>query len=123
MSNRHWIKLWLAVLDDPKMGGLSDELWRLTIELFLVAGECGDDGVIPNGKALAWRLRRDVKTLQRMTRKLESVGILEVVEAVDTTTPKAWRVRQFTKRQSRVPDKLRKRAQRADDIEDWITNG
>ena len=114
MSNRHWIKLWLSVLDDPKMGALPDSLWRLAIELFLVAGEYGDDGIIPNGKALAWRLRRQHKSLTALLRKLEA---LEIVVREDDDILK---VRAFAKRQSRVPDKIRKRAERKRDIKGWL---
>ena len=42
-KNRHWIKLWLTVLDDPKCGALPDDQWRLMIECFLVAGEQGNE--------------------------------------------------------------------------------
>ena len=114
MSNKHWIKLWLSVLDDPILGAQPDDLWRLAIELFLVAGEYGDDGIIPNGKALAWRLRREHKSLTPLLRKLEA---LQIVVREDDDTLK---VRAFAKRQSRVPDKIRKRAERKTDIKGWL---
>ena len=43
MKTRIWIKLYLEILDDPKMDLLPDWLWRRAIELFLLAGENGND--------------------------------------------------------------------------------
>jgi hypothetical protein len=33
-KNHRWIKLYLEILDDPKMGKLPDWCWRRAIELF-----------------------------------------------------------------------------------------
>ena len=56
---RIWIKLYLEILDDMEFGELPEFMkWR-AIELFLVAGENGDDGLLPSVKRLAWRLRLD----------------------------------------------------------------
>jgi hypothetical protein len=54
---RIWIKLYLEILNDSKMGKLPDWLWRRAIELFLLAGENGDDGLLRPVPDLAWRLR------------------------------------------------------------------
>jgi hypothetical protein len=56
MKTRFWIKLYLEILDDPKMGQLPDGLWRSAIELFLLAGENGNDGLLQPVTDLAWRL-------------------------------------------------------------------
>ena len=56
-TKRFWIKLYLEILDDPKMGLLPDWLWRRAIELFLLAGENGNDGLLQPVTDLAWRLR------------------------------------------------------------------
>lgn len=106
--NRHWIKLWLEVLDDPKMGGLPDDLWRLAIELFLVAGENGNNGKIPEKSALSWRLRRRENDLEILLKKLETTGIVRQLKT-------GWVVSRFKKRQSAVPALDRKRAERSHD--------
>jgi hypothetical protein len=103
--NRHWIKLWLEVLDDPKMGGLPDDLWRLAIELFLVAGENGNNGKIPEKSALSWRLRRRENDLEILLKKLEKTGIVRQLKT-------GWVVSRFKKRQSAVPGTERTRAAR-----------
>jgi hypothetical protein len=55
--NRIWIKLYLEILDDPKMGRLPDHLWRRTVEMFLIAGRIGNDGKLPPVGEMAWTLR------------------------------------------------------------------
>jgi DnaD/phage-associated family protein len=57
MASKYWIKLYIEILDDPKMGRMPDRLWRRTTELFLLAGEYGADGMLPEIKDMAWRLR------------------------------------------------------------------
>jgi len=44
MKTRFWIKLFLEILDDPKMGFLPDWRWQRAVELFLLAGENWNDG-------------------------------------------------------------------------------
>ena len=108
MSNRHWIKLWLSILDDPKMGNLPDEQWRLAVELFLVAGENGDDGSLSSVPDLSWRLRRDPKQLEILLKSLAKTGIV-------VKHNRQWVVAKFTTRQSAVPATARKQAQRKAD--------
>ena len=105
MSNRHWIKLWLEVLDDPLMGNLPDDVWRLAIELFLVAGENGNNGKIPEKSALSWRLRRRENDLETLLKKLEKTGIVRQLKT-------GWVVSRFKKRQSAVPGIERTRVAR-----------
>lgn len=109
-GNRHWIKLWLSILDDPKMGGLRCELWRLAVELFLVAGENGNDGVLPDVPSLAWRLRRDTESVTELMVELESTNIIKKLKV-------GYVVSKFKKRQSAVPDKLRQKAYRKNALE------
>ena len=108
MSNRHWIKLWLSILDDPKMGNLPDEQWRLAVELFLVAGENGDDGILSSIPDLSWRLRRDPKQLEALLKSLEKTTII-------VKQNRQWVVAKFSSRQSAVPATARKQAQRKAD--------
>ena len=57
MTKRFWIKLYIEILDDPKMGRLGDDLWRRAAELFLLAGKEGNDGALPPIDEMAWTLR------------------------------------------------------------------
>jgi hypothetical protein len=108
--NRHWIKLWLSVLDDAKVGSLDDHQWRVMIECFLVAGEQANEGKLPTTAALAWRLRRDATELERIMDELASTGIVRRLKT-------GWRVTAFHKRQSAVSGKDRLSAARRHALE------
>jgi DnaD/phage-associated family protein len=89
---RQWIKLYLEILNDPKMGKLSDWLWRRAIELFLLAGENGDDGLLQPVTDLAWRLRTSEAKLTESLVALSEVGVVH-------ETPDGWCVTHFKDRQ------------------------
>jgi hypothetical protein len=103
-----WIKLHHEILDDPKMGTMPDRLWRRAIELFLLAGRLGTDGVLPNTQQLAWILRMPSDELQGDLDQLRGTGIIEPI-------PNGWLVVNFEKRQEAVPDAERKAQQRKRD--------
>lgn len=89
---RQWIKLYLEILDDDKFGMLPEYMkWR-AIELFLVAGENGDDGLLPPIERLAWRLRLDKTKIAETLSALTQVGVVN-------ETPRGWMVTNFKKRQ------------------------
>ena len=88
---RQWIKLYLEIMDDAKMGRLSDHLWRRTMELFLLAGENDKDGLLPEVDDMAWRLRTSPDDLTRDLQSLQGV----VVEP----TQVGWFVTNFKDRQ------------------------
>lgn len=89
---RIWIKLYLEILDDPKMGRLPDWLWRRAIELFLLAGENGNDGLLQPVMDMAWRLRTSEEDLVKSLRALSQVGVVH-------ETPEGWVVTHFKDRQ------------------------
>ena len=62
-SNNYWMKLWFDILRDPKMGMLRDRLWRRVIELFLLAGQQGEDGLLPDVPTIAWQLNKSVQAI------------------------------------------------------------
>jgi len=76
MASYYWIKLYHEILDDPKMGRLSDRLWRRTVEMFLMAGRQGGDGELPSISDMAWTLRLSPDELQADLDELEKVGII-----------------------------------------------
>lgn len=58
MRSKYWIKLYDEMLDDPKMGRLSDRSFRLCINLFLLANRQDErDGRLPNRQDCAWLVR------------------------------------------------------------------
>lgn len=100
MQSYYWIKLYHEILHDPKMGRLSDRLWRRTIELFLMAGQNGGDGELPDIGSMAWTLRT---TDGELTDELEQLQELDIVELRDGL----WFVIHFAERQTNMDAKER----------------
>lgn len=96
MANTFWIKLYLEILNDPKMGNLSDRLFRRSIELFLLAGDNDKDGLLPDIDDIAWRLRVDKESLQQDIQQLINLNILEYVD-------ECLSVKNFAKWQGSIP--------------------
>ena len=104
MAN-YWIKLKHDVLTDPKMGMLNDRVWRLAIELFLLAGVTNKDGQLPSAADISWILRKDYATFLEDLKVLEDVGIIRYENSAPFVT-------NFAKHQARMPDAERKRKDR-----------
>ena len=109
MASKYWIKLYHEILDDPKMGQLSDRLWRRAVEFFLMAGDVDEDGRLPSPSDMAWRLRISEEELIQDLQALSADGI-EIVEHVDWTED--WVVTKFEDRQGPVSDVERQRQSR-----------
>ena len=92
MASKYWIKLYHEIIDDPKMGCLTDRLWRRAIELFLMAGDINKDGELPPVKDISWRLRISIDELEI---DLENLEKEEILHKSDDT----WFVTNFEKRQ------------------------
>ena len=91
---RQWIKLHLDIIDDPKMGRLTDRLFRRAIELFLLAGKSNNnDGVLPPIEDIAWMLRVDEHILSYDLLVLQAVNIVHQIENG------IWIVTHFSERQ------------------------
>ena len=109
MATDYWIKLYIEILDDPKMATLPDRLWRRIIELFLMAGRCDfRTGILPETKYLAWILRIPTDELELDLRQIESIGIIKR----DGT---GWIVCKFASRQAKISDADRQRYKRERD--------
>jgi hypothetical protein len=100
-SNNYWMKLWFDILRDPKMGMLPDRLWRRVIELFLLAGQNGEDGLLPDVPTIAWLLNRSVQSITTDLEKIRDTGI------VDQTPNGIWFVTNFKKRNEPVSNSER----------------
>jgi len=85
-----WIKLYVEILDDPKIGMMSDWLYKRFIQLLLVASEYNQDGLLEPVPQLAWLLRIKEAILVNALRSMSETGI--VVE-----TPDGWLVVNFAK--------------------------
>lgn len=114
MTKRFWVKLYIEILDDPKMGLLPDWLWRRAIELFLLAGENGNDGLLQPVTDLAWRLRVSAEKLTESLQALAGVGVVH-------ETPQGWMVTNFKKRQEADTSTERVRRYRERERNDYET--
>lgn len=93
MSSKYWIKLFIEILDDPKMGRMSDTLWRRTIEIFLLAGDNCNNGTLPEMGEMVWRLRLSEDVILETLNKLQTMGIVQ-------QDGDGWNVVNFVKRQT-----------------------
>jgi DnaD/phage-associated family protein len=105
MPGNYWIKLYIEIIDDPKMATLPDRLWRRVIELFLLAGKMGEDGLLPTTSQLAWLMRMETDDLELDMQQLSNTGIIEAV-------PNGWFIPRFRERQEPAPDALRSKEYR-----------
>ena len=71
-----WMKLYHEMLNDPKMGTMSDHLYRRTIELFLLAGQEDRGGALPPVTQIAWALRTTVNDATLCLQELAELGIV-----------------------------------------------
>ena len=93
MAN-YWIKLYNEILHDPKMGKMSDHLWRRCIEIFLMAGENNQDGILPDIEKIAWDLRSEIDEIEN---DLNELAKLKIVTKQDNGY---WFVTKFSERQA-----------------------
>jgi hypothetical protein len=125
VTTKYWIKLYMEILDDPKMGRLPNHLWRRTVELFLLAGREGDDGALPPVEEMVWILRLSEDKLLEDLHDLAEVGVVHTcVSTTGTSTseadPKKWVVTNFSKRQAAIP--VAERVRRLRDRNKYVTH-
>jgi hypothetical protein len=89
----YWAKIYIEIIDDPKMATMPDRLWRRTIELFLLAKKFNNGGHLPDTKQLAWILRMTTDELDLDLKQISQTGIVKAESG-------GWFVVQFEKRQS-----------------------
>jgi hypothetical protein len=94
MAGLPWVKLYTEILHDPKMGRLSDHLWRRVGELFLMAQENNAGGYLPEVSDMAWVLRTSDDALLKDLEALAAPGVA-IIKEVD----KQWFVTNFAFRQ------------------------
>jgi len=109
-SRTHWIKLYVEMLDDPKVGLLPDSVkWRW-VSVLLLAGELNEDGYLPDVNDMAWRLHTNVETLQGEMRTLAGRGLVELRVYVDGN--ERWFIPAFADRQAPASSTERSRMSR-----------
>jgi len=101
-----WVKVWIDLLDDSKVGRLPDEIkWRF-VQILLVAGESDAEGYLVNGDEplsvadVAWRLRVAPDLLQVDFERLQEAGLIDLDDGT-------WLVVNFARRQGRPQSEKR----------------
>ena len=112
MSGMPWVKLYTELLDDPKVGRLSESAQLFFVKLILLAGECDAEGYLTNGEdpldteAICWRLRTDYEPTDAALTELRTAGFIEYSD------DGYWIICKFAERQGRSQNE--KRAQWAE---------
>jgi hypothetical protein len=88
---RVWFRLYTEVLNDPKVQGLSDRLFRSWINVLCVASKYG--GVLPEIAELAFLLRIKPERAKVLLEELRVVGLLDEIDG--RIAPHNWKVRQY----------------------------
>jgi hypothetical protein len=107
MAETFWLKLYYEILADKKVARLDDHLWRRMIELFLLAGENEQLGILPSMKDMCWSLRIEPEVLERDLLALAEPKLKIITKEGDT-----WKVTNFEKRQAPTKNTLRQRRYR-----------
>lgn len=81
----NWLKLYHEILSDPKMGKMTDHLFRRTIELFLLAGQEGKDGMLPDIGSIAWSLRTTEDDIQNVISELIKLDMISESQTNEKT--------------------------------------
>lgn len=101
----YWMKLYIEILDDPKMATLPDRIWRRIIELFLIAKRQGKNGHLPDTRQLAWILRMNADELESDMTQIAQTRI--VIQEIG-----GWFIPKFEQRQAAVSDAERMKQMR-----------
>lgn len=109
MTSPYWAKLWIEILDDPKVANMPDWLFRRFIFFVLAAKEYDNDGLLQPVSDLAWRLRIGNDACTEALEALSKIGVTR-------ETADGWELINFAKRQNReysdTPDAIRQRKHR-----------
>ena len=118
MGSYYWIKVYHEVLHDPKMGRLSDHLWRRFFEMCLMAGELDQEGYLPSIGDMAWTLRTTADDLET------DLLLLQENDLLTMDTDGSWFVTKFSDRQAPLSAAERKARQRERDrLRDYDNHG
>lgn len=111
MAAKYWIKLYHEILHDPKMCRMPAQLWKRTVEMFLMAGEKDKGGYLPSVDDMAWTLRTEPEQLETELIELQRLGILTMIDT-------KWFVVKFAERQKAMTKAEYMRRKRAEEQRD-----
>lgn len=118
MMAYYYLKLYHDTLHDPKMGMLSDHLYRRVIEIFLMASERPErDGYLPTLDVMAWELHVDKDELEFDLMQIEKqTGIVVAYPGG------VWFVTNFVKRQASTDPTAAERMKRYRERNESVTH-
>jgi|SRR5579859_108301 len=110
-KSRPWIRLYTEVPDDPKVQGLTGNLFKFWINCLCLAGR--NDGWLPPDEQIAWCLREQPSKIATMKRQLVVAGLVDETPE-GGYSPHSWNDRQYetdvsTERVRRLRERERKR--------------
>jgi hypothetical protein len=99
---RKWIKLHVEMLDDEKVGILSDTVQLHYIKLLLIAGlRDDDDGLLPPNEKIAYRLHIPIEQAEEELEILAEAGLLEESHLICQGTGD-YMIHKFAERQKKT---------------------
>jgi len=117
MSGLPWVKVWVEILDDVKVGRLTEaQRWRF-VQMILLAAECDAAGALVTGDSpmthgdVTWRLRCDIKDLEKDIKDMCSAGLVHIENGVLVVTRFAER-QGPTQAEKRIQWRARQKARR-----------
>jgi hypothetical protein len=87
-----WFRVYIDLVDHPKVQRLDPTLFRALITLWCLAS--ANDGVFPPIDQIAFKLRMKREKVQRVLNELRAAGLVDEEER--GTRPHNWDKRQFT---------------------------
>jgi DnaD/phage-associated family protein len=94
MTSPYWLKLWIEIIDDPKVIRMPDWLFRRFILMLANAKEYDRDGLLPPVDDIALRIRLTDKSVAEALSALSQIGVTR-------ETADGWMFVNFAKRQKR----------------------
>lgn len=113
----YWFKVYNEILDDPKMGKMSDRLYRRAVEMMAFANRNNDGGKLPPVDDMTWILHT---TEQELNAELQELAG-DKYKFLTVDTDGCYVVKNFQKRQERIPAAERQQYKRSRDINNEYT--
>lgn len=105
-SSMPWVKMYTEMLDDTKLGRVSERArWRF-VQLILMAGECDAEGYLADTRGpmstedIAWRIRKPAAIVAADMDTLSNLGLI-------VNTDRGWYIPKFSERQGRSQSEKR----------------
>ncbi len=94
-NHSNWFRFYAEVLDDPKVQGLSDKIYRTWIGVLCIARRNG--GLLPSMKDVAFLLRISEKEAKARISELIGAGLIDRVgdDRETRLSPHNWEIRQY----------------------------